>query len=136
VHAEPGLPTVPDRIELRGLRLVAVVGVLPEERTRAQPLELDLDLWADLSAAGRTDMLDRTVDYGAVSDVVAATVEAARPGLLERLAELVAEAVLDADARIEGVTVAVRKLRPPVAHDLHSAGVRISRHRAAPSDAS
>ena len=136
MHAEPGLPTVPDRIELRGLRLVAVVGVLPEERTRAQPLEVDLDLWADLSAAGRTDMLDRTIDYGAVSDVVAATVESARPGLLERLAELVAEAVLDADARIEAVTVAVRKLRPPVEHDLHSAGVRISRHRAAPSDAS
>jgi dihydroneopterin aldolase len=136
VHAEPGLPAVPDRIELRGLRLVAVVGVLPEERTRAQPLELDLDLWADLSAAGRTDILDRTIDYGAVSDLVAATIEAARPGLLERLAELVAEAVLDADDRIDAVTVAVRKLRPPVAHDLHSAGVRISRHRAAASDPS
>ena len=133
MHLQPGVPASPDRIELRGLRLVAVVGVLPEERTRAQPLELDLDLWADLSAAGRTDMLDRTVDYGAVSEVVAATVEAARPGLLERLAELVAEAVLGADERIEAVTVAVRKLRPPVPHDLHSAGVRISRHRAAPN---
>ena len=59
-----------DRIELRGLRLSAICGVLPEERDRPQPLELDLDLWADLSAAGRSDDLADTVDYGAVCDTV------------------------------------------------------------------
>ena len=31
-----------DLIELRGMALTAVVGVLPEERERAQPIEIDL----------------------------------------------------------------------------------------------
>jgi dihydroneopterin aldolase len=118
-----------DRIELRGLRLVGVVGVLPEERTRAQPLEIDLDLTVDTAAAGASDALDDTVDYGAVCDAVAAVVEELRPELLERLAVVLTETVLALDPRIRSVEVSVRKLRPPVPHDLASSGVRVSRPR-------
>jgi 7,8-dihydroneopterin aldolase/epimerase/oxygenase len=120
-----------DRIEVRGLRLMAVVGVLPEERIRAQPIEIDLDLVADLSAAGASDELEHTIDYGAVCDQVAATVASNRPQLLERLARLVADAVLAGDPRVDDVTVAVRKLRPPVAHPVTSTGVRVTRTRGA-----
>lgn len=116
-----------DLIRLRGLRLVAVVGVLPEERERAQPLELDLDLAVDLAAAAGSDALEHTVDYGAVCDTVAATVAGSGARLLERLAAQVADAVLALDDRITSVTVEVRKLRPPVAHDLASSGVRVTR---------
>ena len=123
------MSTAGDRIELRGLRLVGVVGVLPEERTRAQPLELDLDLSVDTSAAGASDALSDTVDYGAVCDVVAAVVAELQPELLERLAVAVAEAVLATDERIEAVELSVRKLRPPVPHDLASSGVRVRRSR-------
>jgi dihydroneopterin aldolase len=49
--------------------------------------------------------------------------------LLETVAERVASTVLATDARITGVTVAVRKLRPPVPQDLATSGVRISRQR-------
>lgn len=116
-----------DRVELRGLRLCAVVGVLPEERERAQPLELDLDVEVDLGAAARSDELGDTVDYGELCTVVAELVAGLQPRLLERLAVLVAEAVLAADGRITSVEVAVRKLRPPVPHDLATAGVRVRR---------
>lgn len=119
----------PDRIEVRGLRLMAVVGVLPEERTRAQPIEVDLDLESDLSAAGQSDALDDTVDYGAVCDAVAAAVAADQPELLERLAALIADAVLAAQPRVDAVVVSVRKLRPPVAHAVATTGVRIARRR-------
>lgn len=117
-----------DRIELRGLRVVGICGALPEERERAQPLEFDLDVEVDLAAAGRTDDLADTVDYGALCDLVASTVAGGRPQLLERLAEDVAGAVLAADGRIGAVTVAVRKLRPPVPHALATSGVRVRRH--------
>ena len=40
-----------DRIELRGLRLIGICGALPEERDRAQPLEIDLDVYAPFAAA-------------------------------------------------------------------------------------
>jgi len=118
-----------DRIELRGFRAVGVVGVLPEERERAQPLEVDVDIEVDLSAAGATDELDATVDYGTVCERIAGVVAAGRPRLLERIATDLADAVLDCDGRIDAVVVAVRKLRPPVQHDLASSGVRVRRAR-------
>ena len=118
-----------DAIELRGLRLSAIVGVLPHEREQPQPLELDLDIDVDLSAAGRTDALQDTVDYGALCEVAAEIVAHSSFGLLEALAERVAAAVLGHDARIRAVTVAVRKLRPPVAQQLATSGVRITRTR-------
>ena len=46
--------------------------------------------------------------------------------LLERLAERIAEEVRS-DARVAAVTVTVRKLRPPVAVDVASAAVTITR---------
>jgi dihydroneopterin aldolase len=119
-----------DRIELRGLRLVGRVGVLDLERAQGQPLELDLDLAVDLRAAGASDDLGDTVDYGAVCDRVLATVGERHVDLLEHLASRVAEAVLKHDDRITAVTVAVRKLRPPVPADLATSGVRIVRTRA------
>lgn len=118
-----------DVIELRGLRLVGICGALPEERERAQPLELDLDVEADLSAAGASDALTDTIDYGALCDRVATVVDEGTPELLEHLAAEVAAAVLDVDQRITAVTVALRKLRPPVPHALDSSGVRVRRAR-------
>ncbi len=118
-----------DRIELRGLRVMARVGVLPHEKEADQPLELDLDLFVDLAAAGASDALADTVDYGAVCDAAVAAVRKGHVELLERLAAGVADAVLAADGRIAGVELAVRKLRPPVTHDLASSGVRIVRSR-------
>ena len=46
--------------------------------------------------------------------------------LMERFARRVAEDVL-ATSGVEAVTVAVRKLRPPVPEDLTTSGVRIHR---------
>ncbi len=123
-------PAGGDRIELRGLRVVGTHGLLPEERTRAQPFEVDLDLAVDLGPGGDSDRLADTVDYGAVAAVVENTVAGPRSyGLLEGLVSRVAAAVLDVDPRITGVTVSLRKLRPPLAADIASVGVRVTRGR-------
>jgi len=115
-----------DRVELRGLRVVGTHGVLPEERTRAQPFEVDLELEADLHPAGASDDLADTIDYGGLALRVAGVVSGERHALLERLATRIAETALD-DGRVTSVTVTVRKLRPPVPLDLASAGVRVVR---------
>jgi len=119
-----------DRIELRGLRAVGTHGVLAEEQVRAQPFEVDLDLGVDLRPAGVSDALADTVDYGAVADVVVATVAGPRSfALLEALAGHVADAVLELDQRITQVIVVLRKLRPPLAVDMETVGVRVVRTR-------
>jgi len=119
---------VGDVIELRGLRVSGICGALPEERDRAQPLEIDLDVVADLRPAGVSDELDDTVDYGALTAGIEYLVQRGSPRLLERLAEAIAQLVL-VDPRIDEVTVAVRKLRPPVPQLLATSGVRITRRR-------
>ncbi|MGH8997162.1 MAG: dihydroneopterin aldolase, partial [Acidimicrobiales bacterium] len=101
-----------DRIEIRALRIVATHGVLPEERERPQPFEIDLDLSFDAAPAGASDRLADTVDYGVVVERVAEVVRGRSFQLLEALAEAVAAAVFGVDPRIAGLAVVVRKLRP------------------------
>jgi 7,8-dihydroneopterin aldolase/epimerase/oxygenase len=127
--AQPVTPLdAPDRIELRGLSALGVCGVLPEEQERPQPLEVDVDIEADLTAAGMSDDLDDTVDYGAVCELVERVITTETFFLIERLAERIAELILS-DDRVLAVTVAVRKTRPPVAQILATSGVRIRRTR-------
>jgi dihydroneopterin aldolase len=118
-----------DRIQLRGLRVVGTHGVLPEERDRPQPFELDLDLAVDLALASVSDRLADTVDYGAVAELAAGVVAGPSFELLEALAEAIAQAALVSDLRITEVTVHLRKLRPPLPMDLDTVGVRITRRQ-------
>jgi 7,8-dihydroneopterin aldolase/epimerase/oxygenase len=118
-----------DRIEIRALRVVAHVGVGADERALAQPLELDIDLEVALDVAAGSDDVADTVDYGAVAVAVAAAVQGAEHALLERVAAVAADAALAVDESTSAVTVAVRKLRPPIPLDVGSTGVRLRRAR-------
>lgn len=118
-----------DVIELRGLHVAGIVGVLAHERTQPQPLEIDLDIEADLAPSGASDDLADTVDYGSICAAVEQIVTLSSFTLLEALAERIAAELLGSDPRIGGVTVWVRKLRPPVAQQLATSGVRITRYR-------
>jgi dihydroneopterin aldolase len=119
-----------DRIQLRGLRAVGTHGVLPEERNRAQPFEIDLDLSVDLATAAGSDRLADTVDYAGVAETAAGIVSGAPSyELLEALAGAIARAALASDGRIAAVTVSLRKLQPPLPVDIATVGVRITRRR-------
>ncbi len=126
----PGRGDGGDLIQLRGLRVVGTHGVLPEEKQRPQPFEIDLDLLVDLSVAALSDRLADTVDYAGVADSAAAIVAGSTSyELLEALAGAIAGATLGADLRIVAVTVGVRKLQPPLAVDIATVGVRITRRQ-------
>jgi len=119
-------PSIPDVIQLRGLRVVGICGALPEEQERAQPFEIDVDVETDVSKAGASDRLDETLDYGAMAAAVEAVVANGRFVLLEAMATRIADALL-ADVRAQAVIVTVRKLRPPVPQHLDTSGVCIRR---------
>jgi len=115
-----------DRILISGLREMGVHGVLEEEQHREQPFGVDVELLVDLAAAGESDALADTVDYGALCSAVSRIVAQEHYQLLERLAERIAE-VCRADPRVRGVVVEVRKLEPPVQARVDHVGVRIER---------
>jgi dihydroneopterin aldolase len=118
-----------DRIEIRDLRVLGTHGVLGEEKTRAQPFSLDIVAWVDMVAAQKSDELGDTVDYGALAEIAADVVTGRSFRLLEALAGRLAEVLLITDSRLEAVEVTVRKLRPPLALDVASTGVRVFRAR-------
>lgn len=105
-----------DRILIRNLRVFGHHGVLAEEAQRGQVFVVDLDLALDLEPAGRSDELDRTVDYGALTARVAELVAGTRRQLLEAVASDVATLVL-ADERVLQVRVRVTKPHAPLGVD-------------------
>ena len=109
-----------DWIRIDGLRELGVHGVLPEEQTRPQPFEIDVELYVDLTAASESDDLDDTVDYGAVCEAISRVVRS------ERLAARIAE-VCAVDTRVQRVSVTVRKLHPPVRAMVDHVAVSIDR---------
>jgi dihydroneopterin aldolase len=115
-----------DRILISGLRELGVHGVLPEEQLRPQPFEVDVELIIDVSAAGASDDLEDTVDYGAVCEAVSRVVSSESYRLLERLATRIVE-VCRADQRVVSAIVEVRKLHPPVRAVLEYVAVRVER---------
>ena len=113
-----------DWIELRELRCSAVVGVLPEERGRPQPLVFDFDIERPFALAAARDDLSATTNYAEVLAIASRVAVEGGFVLLETLAQRVAQEILNFDEAITSVTVAVRKVRPPVSEDVASVGVR------------
>ena len=118
-----------DRVLIDDLRVLTVIGALPHEREMAQPIRIDLSIGLDLRNAGRSDELHDTVHYGLVCERVAAMVRESKDVLLERLAAKVADVVLEFDL-VEVVDVTLTKLRPPIAEEVQSTSVVITRSRA------
>ena len=113
-----------DVIELRELRCRAVVGALGQERVHAQPLAFDIDIARPFQEAVANDDLQATTNYATVLTLVTRTAVEGGFVLLETLASRVANEILALDSAITSVTVAVRKLDPPVEEDVASVGVR------------
>ena len=118
-----------DRIEILDLRVMGTHGVLAEERERAQPFSLDIVAWVDMVEAQKSDALADAVDYGVLAQVAADVVAGRSYQLLEALAGRLADALLITDSRLQAVEVTVRKVRPPLALDVASTGVRVRRSR-------
>ena len=112
------------------LRVLGIHGALPEERQRAQPFELDLDLFGDFATATTSDQLADTADYGVLAERAAAVVATTTCTLLEALARSIGDDLLASEPRLSAVAVTVRKLRPPVPLDVGSVGVRLVVRRA------
>ncbi len=113
-----------DKIIIRDLRLEAIIGTMPEERTTRQEVVFNLEMFTDLSDAGKSDDLNDTVDYKAMKQAIIAMVEKSEFFLIEKLAQETADICL-ADSRVKKVRVCLDK--PGALRFTRSVAVEIER---------
>ncbi|MGH8871559.1 MAG: dihydroneopterin aldolase [Acidimicrobiia bacterium] len=117
-----------DRIELKGIEVLARHGVLEHEKLEPQIFKIDLTVFLDLAGAGASDDLSDTVDYGRLAEKAHDLVESESHRLIETVAQRIADRILD-EARVERVVVTVHKPEAPVARKLEDVAVTIDRSR-------
>ena len=122
-----------DSIQINGIRVSTIIGVLEQERVSEQPIQIDLKLEIDLSESSLTDELDDTANYGSVTEQVYKVAKESKDLLLERLAQRVADEVLSFQ-KVLAVEVTITKLRPPIPVDVSSTSVNIWRKQSADSN--
>jgi dihydroneopterin aldolase len=117
-----------DAVFIRQLRLQAWIGLYRHEKIAPQTIEIDLEiaLPAD-TAVFRTGKVADTIDYGVVVERIRALVAKERFGLVESLAERIADALLG-EFGSPRVKVSIAKLG--VLRDAKQVGVSIERSRA------
>jgi dihydroneopterin aldolase len=110
---------------MEGMAFFGRHGVFPAERELGARFTVDVELEADLRAAGRSDRLEDTIDYSRAYDLVREVVEGEPCHLLEAVAERISQRLLSLP-RVERATVRVHK-KPPLPGEFRSFGVEISR---------
>jgi len=98
-----------DTIFISDLRLDLLVGVYDWERRVPQKVQIDLEIGLPGRAAGHTGKLADTIDYAAVVRRIEASLAQEHFGLLEKLAEHLAELVMR-EFKSPWVKVSVTKL--------------------------
>ena len=118
-----------DKITIKNLHFYAYHGVNPEEKEQGHNFYLDIDYYVNIAKACHSDNVEDTVSYAKVVKCVKRVFTAEKYDLIERAAQVVADAILDAFAEILKVDVTLKKPEAPVKEDFDYMAVSISRER-------
>jgi dihydroneopterin aldolase len=113
-------------VEIHGLSLYTHHGVTEAEREIGQRLLIDLSLEVGEVDATVTDLVEDTVDYGAVCNTVSLVAQQRSYKTLERLCTAIADRVL-ADYPVDAVEVKCTKPEPPIALPVDEVSVTVWR---------
>ncbi|QUW20711.1 dihydroneopterin aldolase [Sporosarcina sp. Marseille-Q4063] len=117
-----------DYIHLNEMEFYGYHGALPEETKLGQRFRVTVSLATNLEEAGKTDNLDKTVNYAEVYELCKEIVEGAPKKLIEAVAEIIAENLLNSYSnKVTGVRVVLIKPDPPIAGHYASVSVDITR---------
>lgn len=116
-----------DRIVIKNLQCLCILGDEPWEREKPRPVSIDLEMECDCRPAGVQDTLDeKTPDYARLAQAVLAFVEKSSFRLIEGLAEGIAKLCLTSFP-LEAVTV--RLAKPGAIQKAESVSVEIHRRK-------
>ena len=114
-----------DVLRIKNMVFYAYHGLFPEENKLGQRFEVDVDVYGDFRGYAHQDRA-AAVDYPEVYALTETVVMQERFGLIEALADRIAE-VLQERLGLDGLVVRVRKPHPPVA--AHFDGVEVEVRR-------
>jgi dihydroneopterin aldolase len=117
-----------DKLLLEDVRFYGQHGLTKAEQAVGAWFSVDAELALDLAPAAVSDDLAAAVDYGAVARRIVELGAGQRVNLLERLASLIADALLK-EFPAQEVRLRVRKLAPPLPGLVGTPAVELTRRR-------
>ena len=111
-------------IEVRGIKLYAFHGCLPEEAKIGGHYEVDVMLNTDFTLAAQHDDLTETVDYVDINRIVTEEMSV-RSKLIEHVGQRIVQRIQTELNNIQSVRVTIKKLCPPIQGDVHHVSISI-----------
>ncbi len=113
-----------DQIHIKDLLLRGIIGINDWEREKEQDILINITLFGDLKAAGKSDDIEDTINYRTITKQVIAHIDKSKRFTVEALAQDIVEICL----RTQGVERArVRVEKPGALRFARSVGVEIER---------
>lgn len=117
-----------DKIIIKGLKVFAFHGVNPEEKRDGQQFIFDVTLHKNLEKPCSSDCVEDTVSYAKVLKTIVRVASEKSYDLIEKVAQRVAEQILD-EFDVVQVDVVLKKPDAPMKADFDYVAVEISRKR-------
>lgn len=95
-------------IEISNLELKTIIGVLEEEKKTPQTLIIDLKITFDAQKAAKSDKIEDTIDYFAITKLIKSEVEKTSFELLEKLSNFILT-LLKNSTKAKKITLKIQK---------------------------
>ena len=116
-----------DRIHIKDLTVMGIVGIKPDERTTPQEIRVNCTMWVDTRPAAASDDIADAANYRTISKALIAHLEGGEPMLVERLVQELVDIVFETEPRVSSVKMTVEK--PTALRHAGSVGITIRRSR-------
>ncbi len=115
-----------DVVKIKDLEFSCIIGILPEERVKAQRVIFNVNMYTDLSNAMSCDDVSLTLNYADAVDIIKNTAEALKAGTLEYLAGQVIEALKKHfGEKLQGLEIEI--IKPDILPNVSGVGISVSR---------
>ena len=117
-----------NKITLENMEFHAFHGCLEHEQQLGNSFLVTLTMELDTSLAGKTDELDKTLNYQLVYDAVKRQMELPSK-LIEHVGQRILDGVFDEFRQIQSLVVILSKLNPPLGGKVDRVTIELCRRR-------
>lgn len=116
-----------DSITIKNLEIFSNHGVLKEENVLGQKFLISCEIYLDTEAAGKSDDIEKSVNYSDICHTIKEIMEQNTFKLIERAAETISEIILLKYDKIQSIKTEVKKPWAPILLPLEYVSVLVER---------